>query len=658
MTLLLVLALLQQGGPSLDPDLAGMLARVPPPRRGRPSVFNVVSTNRVVAGDQLNVLTAAWLPRSLRLRLRQAPTLTPPGLTGVWATPRGSIPGAVATWEGEDDTYDLFVGPQTVYPLNPGSLTIPPARLSWLEPARRSSGEDRYETAQSTALVIQVSQLPVGGRPPQFAGPVARELRIGYRLGAGAGRAGAVLPVEVILTGAGSLGLWPAPGIAWPPGVRAYDQGTEIAFEPSGARLGGTRRFRFAVVPDSAGGLSLPPIEYPYFDPVTSSYRVARTARIVVPILEPAPVGDRRSPVPIVTPGAPPLAVRIVRLPGYVLWLLGLLPFGLIGGLAWRRRPRPNPQPPPADPAERLGALVLRLLPPGTGAERRALVGALRNAGLASEPATRLVELHLAVEAARYGPRQRDGAFPASLLREIERALDRVPGRIRRIAGLASLAFVLLGVRPGSAPAQTGIELYTGQEYAAAAEAFRVEAEQQPSPGRWYNLAAAEYLNRRDAHAAAALLAARAADPRDPRVRTLWTALAREHSELRQVPRSWPLSAEECFALALLACWAAVPLYLFLGRRRMLWGLGLVLAAGLAALGQLLRSEHAGRRAVLIGGASLRISPHGLAPARGGVPAFRVVQLSRQSGGWWLVRADGSTGWVPAEILVESPALH
>src|SRR5687768_16790398 len=128
----------------LDSDLLALIGRVPSPRYGGPSVFVVPSAQVVYAGDQLNVLTAAWLPRGLRLRLRQPPTLSPPALPGVWSTPRTSVPGAVASRTVDGELYDLFVGFQTVYPLNPGVLRIPSARLSWTEPAgRQFASEDR-----------------------------------------------------------------------------------------------------------------------------------------------------------------------------------------------------------------------------------------------------------------------------------------------------------------------------------------------------------------------------------------------------------------------------------------------------------------------------------------------------------------------------------
>lgn len=655
MKLFLLLVLVQQG--PLDSDLSALLSRVPPPRAGGPSVFNVVSADRIFVGDQLNVVTAAWLPRSLRLRLRQAPTLTPPALTGVWSTPRSPVPGTVMSYDLGDETYDLFIAPQTVYPLNPGSLTIPPARLSWIRPGVGFAGEEQRMTAQSSQRVIEVRPLPTTGQPPNFTGPVARDLRIEYRLSGGAGRAGTVLPVDVVLSGAGSIPLWPAPAIAWPVGVRAYDQGTEAELVPSGSRLAGTRRFRFAVVPDSAGGLSLSLLEYRYFDPVSSSYRVARASGIVVPILEAAPVTDQRFPVPILTPGRPPVTERLLDLPGFALWLTGLAPIGLMFGLSWfKRRRRREPVAQVPNPVDRLHDVVQGLLPARSGSDRRSLVRALRSAGVSQEPAERLVQLHLAVESARYGPK--GSVLPTAVERDIETELARLPSRIGRTAGLTLLIGLLVsGVT--TAQVQSGEELYGISDYRGAAQAFRAEAELYRSAPRWYNVAAAEYLSRRDAHAVAALLVARALAPRDAHTRALWNALAREHQALRRAPRPFPLTPAECLALGLITSWLTFFICLVAGkRRRLMCGVGAAVAVSFVILHSAIEANREVRRGVLKGGASLRVSPHGLAPTRGSAPAFSVVRLVRKEANWWLIRLEDSEGWVPAEILTESPALN
>jgi hypothetical protein len=639
----------------LDADLLALIARVPSPRYGGPSVFVVPSAQVVYAGDQLNVLTAAWLPRGLRLRLRQPPTLSPPALPGVWSTPRTSVPGAVASRTVDGELYDLFVGFQTVYPLNPGVLRIPSARLSWTEPASRQfAAEDRRRAEESGPVSMVVRALPDAGRPPGFGGPVARGLRLEYRLGQGAGRAGAVMPVEIVLNGAGNLPLWPAPRVEWPPAARVYEEGSESSPRLIGQRIGGNRRFKYAVVPDSAGSLPLPPLEYAYFDPGDAQYKVARATGIIVPVLDAAPVTGRRTALPIWIPGPPSLVERVFSLQPSALSLLFGLPVLVILAVGlWRRRPaRPQPATTVPDPAAQLEELFLRLVPLTAHRSPLTLAGALRRGGFDKDRAARLVQLHSALEAERFGKDGQGSPGPA-LLRDIESALRDVPARIRRRSGLAAgLALVLLG---GAAPlgAQDGRSLYARREYAAAAQAFRKEP---PSPARWYDIAAAEYRARRDAYAVAALLSARAAAPRDSRVKALWTALSREHEQLRRAGQRWPVTALELFGAGLVLLWFGAVLFVLFRRHRTPAAVAVLLSLAALLAGAYLRNRQAVPRAVLAGGASLRLSPHGLAPERGTVPPFAIVRLDRPVGSWWLIEtAEGARGWVPEEILAASP---
>ena len=625
--------------PGLESDMLALIPRVPAPRPFAPSVFVVTSGELVYAGDQVNVLTAAWLPRGLRLRLRQPPSLTPPALPGVFSSPRASVPGAVASRVVDGETYDLFVGFQTAYPLNPGPLTIPGARLSWVQPTGRpSTGDDRRQSVESPPTTLVVRDLPAAGRPPGFDGPAARDLTVEYRLAQSSARAGAVLQVDIVVNGAGNLPLWPAPKVPWPADARVYEEGTDGTLHPVGQRLGGSKRFRFAVVPDSAGSLrsrrSSIPISIPEAARTSRPAHRESWCRSSMPrrwVSVARRCRSRRSdsfPWPIASPDSNHRSWRDS-------FAAPLLVMALVAWLGKRPRRRPAPAP-SGNPAERLERLVESLARTAGGSTPRRLIAALREAGVDREEAERLIALHASLEAERFGAAGTGRPTP-ELLGAIDALLAKIPRQLRRLAGVGALLLLFeaaAAVRPAPVSAQTGVELYLRGEYAAAAHAFRSGATRNAPATLWYDLAAAEYMARHDPQAVAALLIARQRAPRNRHVEALWNALAREHEQLRSAGAHWPVSAEECLAAALLLLWLGAALFLLVRQNRALWIAVLLLSGGAAVTGFSLRAIRAEPLAVLVGGSGLRVSPYGLAPER--------ERCSRSAWcGWIAGREDG-----------------
>ena len=113
---------------------------------------------------------------------------------------------------------------------------------------------------------------------------------------------------------------------------------------------------------------------------------------------------------------------------------------------------------------------------PSHRSPQRALTAALRAAGFDREQAERLIRLHLAVEAERFGTGRQGSPSPA-LLSDIEAALREVPRRLRPVSGLAA-ALARIGAarrqsgRP-SAPAQPAATLYARGSMPRRRQAFR-----------------------------------------------------------------------------------------------------------------------------------------------------------------------------------------
>ncbi|HXG43331.1 MAG TPA: BatD family protein, partial [Gemmatimonadales bacterium] len=340
---------------ALSPRLQRLLERAPPPRApGEAAVTVVLSADSVVVGDQVDVVTIAWFDREIRQQLRRAPTVEAPRLEGVWSYPQ-PVPGGIA-WSRavHGRWYDLFVLHQVVFPLAPGRVAVGRARLQYALPLAFQffSQEERYSlTSEPTSF--RAWPVPEPGRPPEFAGAVGVGLSVVQSLAPPSGRQGEAFTLDVTLRGRGNVGLWPPPALAWPAGLRAYPEGSREQVAVEDGWLGGSKTFRFLVVPDSAGTTLLPALRYSYFDPLRRQYQVATAPPL--PLVA-APAGEGRAsrpfPPPLRHDRRRPLATSLRAALPDTVWagLLLLFPAGYVLSRArWRRR-RSAPAAVPADP--------------------------------------------------------------------------------------------------------------------------------------------------------------------------------------------------------------------------------------------------------------------------------------------------------------------
>ena len=177
---------------TLNPRLRRLLERARPPEVGGAAVNLIVSAESASVGEQVDVVTAAWFPRDLRLQLRRPPTLQPPVIDAVWTYPQATPAGIAATRNVGGRWYDLFVAHQVVFPLVPGTVTIPRATLKYSTPVALQffSQEERFALT-SRAETLTVRPLPDAGRPADFSGAVASGLthRSAHHSAGGKGRA-------------------------------------------------------------------------------------------------------------------------------------------------------------------------------------------------------------------------------------------------------------------------------------------------------------------------------------------------------------------------------------------------------------------------------------------------------------------------------------
>jgi hypothetical protein len=647
--------------PALNPRLRTLLERAPPPPRGKAAVALVVSADTVSIGEQIDVVTMAWFPRDLRLQLRRPPTLQPPVIDGVWSYPQAAPAGIAATRNIEGSAYDLFVSHQVVFPLVAGSIVIPGAMLKYSTPLALQffSQEERFAlTSRPETLLVR--PLPTAGKPRDFTGAIGSGLKVERRVTPPTARPGEGVAVELALSGEGNTALWPPPDVRWPNSARAYVDRVEEQVSTNEGKVGGLKTFRYLVVPDSSGPLALPAVNYSYFDLAARAYRTASLPASSLPVAV-----DREAPTSMALPpellasDSPPLISRLVGVLPPWLWIaiFGVPPLLVLGRGKARFRRRRRPAPPQTGlraAEERLDAVVRELVPDPDQRSRTGVAAAVRAAGADVETASRVAAVRDRLLARRYGP-PGPSVEDNALITEVEELVRRLGGSLRGWRGPAVTLAVIVAFGTLRIAAQTPAPegLYDAGALRAAAEGFGRRAELEPTvPSHWYNLGAAYYRLGAKGRATAAWVRARRLAPREPTIVRAMRLTPLPDATSSRWLWSPPVTPQELLlfgALGWIAGWLG---WVWRPRVRERWSILLVFSAmaALAAVG--LRIWYDRPVAVVLDQTTLRLSPHGRAPAIAPLDPGGAVRVLRRGPGWTLVRAPGAReGWVASDAI-------
>ncbi|MBI1967184.1 MAG: BatD family protein [Gemmatimonadetes bacterium] len=647
---------------TLGPLARGLLESAPlPARNDQVALTVIIPDDTVLVGQQVDMIAAAWFPRELRNRLRRLPVVVLATPERVWAYPQPAPTGIAASRLVDGRWMDLFAVHTVVFPLAQGRVVIPPVSVTYAVPVSFSffSREERY-TLRTDSAPMTILPLPAAGRPADDQGVVGQGLTLDVAVTGGDTRVGEPMAVSATVTGMGNIVLWPEPVFRWPAGFRTYPAQTAVRLEPRNELIGGSKTFRYLVVPDSAGSFVLPEVRYPYYDIATGRYAVpgaAPRALAVEPGVEPRAaralppltLGGRESWTSALARGLTPWGwIALAALPPALLWLA-------------RRRPAPGSRritPVVAPQLTRLGRLerefqaVLAAHVPDTVArDGDGLAQALRAAGVESAVAEHVMRLRDRLRAARYGPQGvGDAVELAAETEQVLRVLGVEPlaRRRRRMLAGVLLALCLAPAARAALQGPTAEGLYEAGALRAAADSFAARAARQPRvAAHWYNLGATLYRAGADGKAVAAWTIAARLAPRDLVIRRSRRLLPPPDAASEPLLAVGVATTAE-WALVAAASWLALWVAALARRRRRV----LVVIAGLTA-GATLLAAREGRRArqplavAIQPTTAVRVAPHGRASATGSIEGGAAVLVVDRYGRWLAVRRrDGLRGWV------------
>ncbi len=499
---------------------------------GKAAVDLIVSADSVRVGEQVDVVTAAWFPRDLRLQLRRPPTLQPPVIDGVWSYPQATPAGHRGHAQHRRAAGTTSSSPtRWSFRWCAGTVAIPRAMLKYSTPVALQffSQEERFAlTSQAETLAVRA--LPdgraarrlqrrdrhPGSRLERRVTPVAARVGEGVDGRAGADRGGQH----------GALARARAPlaaGLRGPTATRSRSRSAPPKGGSAAPRPSATWSF-----PIRSGPLTLPAVSYAYFDLAAQPLSHRRLPAASIPV---APGGEATAstalPPPLMSTGgalaSPGGSGTGFRTGSGSLVLLAPPLLVALPRAAVRSPPAPS-QPAARRPRERRGGARRGRAHAGAGPGpslgrrargRRACGGRRCRAGRSRSPRCASGCWPGAMAPAAGGP---EDAALAAEVRELVAPAGRLAPRLGgRGAGRSAVGRSRCGPPGLLAQAPSPEALYEQGSLRAAAEGFARRAEREPAvAAHWYNLGAAYYRLGQDGRAAAAWLQARRLAPRAP----------------------------------------------------------------------------------------------------------------------------------------------
>lgn len=216
------------------------------------------------------------------------PSYNPPDFGGFWHGQKSEQSQAMTNVGGR--TYRVTTLTTILFPTTAGERTIEPARLNIPDSVFQRGG-----LLQTAPVTITVKPLPEPA-PAGFGGAVG-QIIITATVDAANAKVNEPVTLHLTLQGKGNVETWPDPALPTLRGWRVFNSTAKSSTDVVDGQLTGTRRYEQLLVPTTPGELTIPAIQYVYFDPVQGSYATVSTPSFTVN----AAAGNAETPIAKVT---------------------------------------------------------------------------------------------------------------------------------------------------------------------------------------------------------------------------------------------------------------------------------------------------------------------------------------------------------------------
>jgi hypothetical protein len=266
------------------------------------------------------------------VNLRGQPSYQPADFNGLWNDVEPTQQSYQVEVAGR--TYLVTELNHILFPTVAGELVIEPTTL--IIPGGLWQADT---TLQTQPVVLNVQPLPAGA-PLSFRGAVGK-FGLNATVDKQETKVGEPVTLKLEISGQGNIGSMGDPAWTEDRNWRAFDNEGSTYTEVVNGRLRGSKSYERLLSPTTGGQLTLPAVEYSYFDPETATYETLTSEPVLVNVSgtavsytpeQPAnetPIENGLRPIKAVT-SLKDAGTLLVKTPLY--WLLWLLPLALVIG--------------------------------------------------------------------------------------------------------------------------------------------------------------------------------------------------------------------------------------------------------------------------------------------------------------------------------------
>ncbi len=270
------------GGTARPPQTAAPQVPSGEPLGGKGDVFLLAtySPQKAYFGEQVTVTYLLCTRRDLiNVGYGQFPSYT-----GFWAEEiyqAKALDFCPQVIEGK--RYDVAkIREVALFPTTTGQLKIDPLELVCDVRVRTRDffdsfwGRSKRLRTKSNPGEIEVIPLPEEGRPEGFDGVVG-DFTLQSELDNRQVQAGHPVNLNITIQGRGNLRLITKPKLPSLEGFKRYEPEIEEKISKVDSRIGGSKTFKYVLIPQKEGEFRIDPLTLPYFDPQARCYRLARS---------------------------------------------------------------------------------------------------------------------------------------------------------------------------------------------------------------------------------------------------------------------------------------------------------------------------------------------------------------------------------------------